>query len=191
VSIETKNEQLSFLKDEVNQHLIYLVNKYQRAKSRAGTASTKNRSSVRGGGAKPYRQKGTGNARRGTNRSPLRRGGGVIFGPSPRSFAISLNQESVKIGILHALSANKDKIQIMKLTKAEKKAKDWRKFFSDKTKKVLVIADEYNTSLSALINFSNVEINLVSDLSVEWLCKSNTIYVLDSAREKLEEQYNV
>lgn len=191
MSIETKNEQLSFLKDEVNQHLIYLVNKYQRAKSRAGTASTKNRSSVRGGGAKPYRQKGTGNARRGTNRSPLRRGGGVIFGPSPRSFAISLNQESVKIGILHALSANKDKIQIMKLTKAEKKAKDWRKFFSDKTKKVLVIADEYNTSLSALINFSNVEINLVSDLSVEWLCKSNTIYVLDSAREKLEEQYNV
>ncbi len=77
-------------------HGVYLVAKYQAAKKRAGTASTKTRSTVSGGGAKPYKQKGTGRARRGTNRSPLRRGGAVAHGPQPRSFEHKLNTKLVK-----------------------------------------------------------------------------------------------
>ena len=82
---------------ELNSFL-YELDKYQKAKKRKGLASVKNRSAVNGGGAKPYKQKGTGNARRGTNTTPLRRGGGVIFGPEPRSFAYKLDSNVKKYG---------------------------------------------------------------------------------------------
>jgi large subunit ribosomal protein L4 len=76
----------------------------QLANRRAGTASTKTRIEVRGGGAKPYRQKGTGRARAGTNRSPLWRGGGVIFGPKPRDYSYKLPKKVRKLGVRMALS---------------------------------------------------------------------------------------
>jgi len=90
---------------EVNPHLLYEVVKMQLASRRRGTASTKNRSHVRGGGTKPWRQKGTGRARAGTIRSPLWTGGGVVFGPLPRNYSYRVNKKAKKAALRSALSA--------------------------------------------------------------------------------------
>ena len=89
---------------EVKKHILHDVVKMQLANRRAGTASTKTRTEVRGGGAKPYRQKGTGRARAGTRNSPLWRGGGVIFGPKPRDYSYKLPKKVRKLGVRMALS---------------------------------------------------------------------------------------
>ena len=78
---------------EVRRHLFYEVIKWQLARRRAGTASTKGRSEVQGGGQKPYRQKGTGRARQGSRRAPNHVGGGTVHGPKPRSYAYKLNKK--------------------------------------------------------------------------------------------------
>ena len=90
---------------EVNPHLLYETVKEHLAKRRSGTASTKNRSHVRGGGKKPWRQKGTGRARAGTTRSPLWTGGGVVFGPHPRDYSYRINKKVRKSALRSALSS--------------------------------------------------------------------------------------
>jgi large subunit ribosomal protein L4 len=90
---------------EVNVPLLHHVVVAQLAARRSGTAKTKTRREVRGGGRKPYRQKGTGRARQGTIRSPLLRGGGVVFGPHPRSYAKKVNRKEMKGALRSALSA--------------------------------------------------------------------------------------
>jgi large subunit ribosomal protein L4 len=90
---------------EVNPHLLYETVKEHLAKRRIGTASTKNRSNVRGGGKKPWRQKGTGRARAGTTRSPLWTGGGVVFGPHPRDYSYRINKKVRKSALRSALSS--------------------------------------------------------------------------------------
>ena len=88
----------------VRKDIIQTVVKWQLAKRRQGTHKAKTRTDVSGGGAKPYKQKGTGNARRGSSRSPLIRGGGVIFGPSPRDYSFSLPKKVRKAAVKSALS---------------------------------------------------------------------------------------
>lgn len=90
---------------EIKEHLVHEVVVWQLAKRRQGNASTKTRSDVRGGGKKPWRQKGTGRARAGTNRSPIWEGGGTIFGPHPRSYAFSLPKKVRKAALRSVLSA--------------------------------------------------------------------------------------
>ena len=90
---------------EVKKHILHDIVKMQLANRRAGTACTKTRTEVRGGGAKPYRQKGTGRARAGTNNSPLWRGGGVTFGPKPRDYSYKLPKKVRRLGVRMALSA--------------------------------------------------------------------------------------
>ncbi len=89
---------------EVKKHILHDIVKMQLANRRAGTACTKTRTEVRGGGAKPYRQKGTGRARAGTNNSPLWRGGGVTFGPKPRAYSYKLPKKVRRLGVRMALS---------------------------------------------------------------------------------------
>jgi large subunit ribosomal protein L4 len=89
---------------EVKEHLLYTVVRYQRAKARAGTHKAKQRAEVRGGGRKPWRQKGTGRARQGHTRSPHWRGGGVVFGPVVRSHAFKLNKKIRQQALISALS---------------------------------------------------------------------------------------
>lgn len=90
---------------DVKEHLLHDVVRQQRASKRAGNACTKTRVEVRGGGAKPWRQKGTGRARAGTNNSPIWRGGGVTFGPKPRDYSFKLNRKVRKQAIAMAMSA--------------------------------------------------------------------------------------
>ena len=89
----------------VNPHIIHEIVRMQRAARRAGTASTKTRTEVRGGGKKPWKQKGTGRARAGSTTSPLWRGGGVVFGPKPRDYSFKLPKKVKKLGLRMALSS--------------------------------------------------------------------------------------
>lgn len=89
---------------DVNQDVIYDVVRMQQAARRRGTAKTKGRSEVSGGGKKPWRQKGTGRARSGTSRSPIWRGGGIVFGPQPRSYAFKVPRKVRKKALISALS---------------------------------------------------------------------------------------
>ncbi len=91
---------------EVNLPLMHQVVTAQLAEARSGTASTKKRSEVRGGGKKPWRQKGTGRARHGSSRSPIWVGGGVVFGPKPRSYAVKVNKK-MKVAALRSALADK------------------------------------------------------------------------------------
>ncbi len=97
---------------EPKPHLLHHVVVAQLASRRAGTASTKTRTEVSGGGKKPFRQKGTGQARRGSSRSPLLRGGGTVFGPHPRGYAIKVNRKANQAALRCALS---DKVRENKL----------------------------------------------------------------------------
>lgn len=110
--VNTKNEKVGEVELsekvfdlEVKEHLLHDVVRQQRAAKRAGNACTKTRVEVRGGGAKPWRQKGTGRARAGSRNSPIWRGGGVTFGPKPRDYSFKLNRKVRKQAIAMAMSA--------------------------------------------------------------------------------------
>jgi len=110
--VNTKNESVGEIElnddvfnREVKEHILHEVVRMQRAARRAGNACTKTRVEVSGGGRKPWKQKGTGRARAGTNRSPLWRGGGVAFGPKPRSYSFKLNRKVRQQAVSMALSA--------------------------------------------------------------------------------------
>jgi len=98
---------------EVKPHLLHHVVIAQLAGRRSGTASTKTRSDVSGGGKKPYRQKGTGQARRGTSRSPLMPGGGTVFGPHPRKYDIKVNRKEMKAALRGALTSKAQEKRIV------------------------------------------------------------------------------
>ncbi|MGB3209653.1 MAG: 50S ribosomal protein L4 [Desulforhopalus sp.] len=110
--VNTKNESVGEIElndevfnREVKEYILHEVVRMQRAARRAGNACTKTRVEVRGGGRKPWRQKGTGRARAGTNRSPLWRGGGVAFGPKPRDYNFKVNRKVRQQAVAMALSA--------------------------------------------------------------------------------------
>lgn len=110
--VNTKNESVgevelndSVFNREVKEYILHEVVRMQRAAKRSGSACTKTRVEVRGGGRKPWRQKGTGRARAGTRNSPLWRGGGVTFGPKPRDYSFKVNKKVKKQAVAMALSA--------------------------------------------------------------------------------------
>jgi len=110
--VNTKNENVgevelndAVFNREVKEYILHDVIRMQRAARRAGTACTKTRVEVSGGGAKPWRQKGTGRARSGSRTSPVWRGGGVVFGPKPRDYSFKLNKKVKKLALSMAMSA--------------------------------------------------------------------------------------
>jgi large subunit ribosomal protein L4 len=127
---------------EPNIHVMHAALHRQLANARAGTASTKTRSEVRGGGRKPWRQKGTGRARSGSIRSPLWNGGGVIFGPKPRDYSQSLPKKVRQLALRSALAARKEEFVVVQnfdglFDKAPKSGDDSTKIEQPKTKKFL------------------------------------------------------
>ena len=136
---------------EVNEAVLYDVVRMQMAARRLGTASTKRRQEIRGGGRKPWRQKGTGRARVGTIRSPLWRGGGVVFGPQPRSYAYKVPKKVRKLALMSALSmkVKEGRILILKdFPMDEIKTKKFKEVIDRfGLKKVLLVMDKSNPVL--------------------------------------------
>ena len=181
---------------EPNMHVMYLALKRQLNNGRAGTACTKTRAEVSGGGKKPWKQKGTGRARAGSLRSPLFRGGGVIFGPKPRSYETSLPQKARKLALKSALSAKLEAMTIVKDFSeiSEPKTKVMAKALKElnATGKILIIADlnaeeNKNLVLSAR-NIASVKLLLPSNLNVKDLVDADTIIATESAINSITER---
>ncbi|MBR1617287.1 50S ribosomal protein L4 [bacterium] len=181
---------------EPNTHVMYLALKRQLNNARAGLASAKTRAEVSGGGKKPWKQKGTGRARAGSSRSPLFRGGGVIFGPKPRSFETQLPQKERKLALKSALSAKLDIIKVVKDFSeiTEVKTKVMASVLKDLKAegKILILADlnaeiNKNLVLSAR-NIPTVKLLLPSNLNVKDLVEADTIIATEDAIKFISER---
>jgi large subunit ribosomal protein L4 len=186
-----------FLKDEifnreVNPHILHQMVLSFKAKQRAGTSSTKDRSEVRGGGKKPFRQKGTGRARQGTRTSPLMRGGGVIFGPSPRAYDLKVNKKVRKLAMKMALSARWQGDQLMVLDHFHLdgiKTKNFSQVMDRlQLKKTLIVTDQENLNLEkSARNVSGVKILRADGLNVFDVLRFDRLVLLKPSIPIIEE----
>jgi len=169
----------------------------QLANKRQGTASTLTRSEVRGGGRKPYKQKGTGRARQGSIRTPLRPGGGIIFGPKPRSYNLDMNRKERRLALRTALMSRTSDIQTVEdfgssLTtpKTKEIVKGLDRLGIDKTQKILIILDNPSTNIRKSIhNIPNIKLVLADQLNVFDILNANQLVIGNSAIEKIKEVY--
>ena len=183
---------------EPNQQVIYDVVNCQRAAMRQGTHDVKNRSEVRGGGKKPWRQKGTGRARIGSTRAPQWRGGGVAFGPTPRSYAFKLNRKVKQLGLKSVLSykVQEEKFIAVETVKFEEaKTKNFLSFLANikvEGKAIVVCSPEELTAEAVLSarNIPGVFLTPVNNASVyEILCYDKMV-VTEGAIKYYEEELN-
>ena len=169
----------------------------QLANKRQGTASTLTRSEVRGGGRKPYKQKGTGRARQGSIRTPLRPGGGIVFGPKPRSYNLDMNRKERRLALRTALMSRTSDIQTVEdfgssLTtpKTKEIVKGLDRLGIDKTQKILIILDNPSTNIRKSIhNIPNIKLVLADQLNVFDILNANQLVIGNSAIEKIKEVY--
>lgn len=187
-SIEVRDDVFA---TEVNRHLFYEVIKWQLAKRRQGTAKTKGRSEVSGGGAKPYRQKGTGRARQGSRRAPNHVGGGVVHGPRPRSYDYSLNKKVRKGAIRSALSlraAEKKLLVLRDLEFQEAKTKVAAKVFNQLANgNALVLDTVENRNLELSVrNLPKVKLLDVAGVNLFDLLKHEYLVLTEPTVRKLE-----
>jgi 50S ribosomal protein L4, bacterial/organelle len=176
---------------EVNEAIIYDVVKMQLASRRSGTASTKTRSDVSGGGKKPWRQKGTGRARAGTTRSPIWRGGGIVFGPHPRDYSYSIPKKVRKKAIISALSMKfkENKMLILKDFPMEKiSARIFKGVFDlFSLKKALFILDDNNAVLlKSSRNIKNVKMIRSEGINVYDILNHEHLILLEPSVKKIE-----
>lgn len=178
---------------EPNEQSIYDVVKAQRAAMRQGTHKTKTRTEVRGGGRKPFRQKGTGRARAGSTRSPLWTGGGTIFGPTPRDYGMKVNRKVRRLALKSVLSQklNDNKLKVLdKLELAEIKTKGMTEVLNslEVSGKVAFVCKEVNDNavLSAR-NIPGVTVTTASHASVYELLNFQTVVVTEDAVKFYEE----
>jgi len=179
---------------EVNEHLLHMAVVRQLANNRQGTQKAKTRSEVRGGGRKPWRQKGTGHARQGSTRSPQWTGGGVVFAPVPRDYSIKMNKKERRLALKSALSsrvADKKFIVLDELKLKEIKTKEMVKVLDNlKVNKALVVLEDNdkNVVLSAK-NIPDVLTAQASTINVYDILKYNTVVITKAAVAQVEEVY--
>ncbi len=166
----------------LKEHLIYEAIHHYRASGRSGSASTKNRVEVHGGGRKPWRQKGTGRARVGTVRSPLWRGGGIVFGPKPRDYAYHMPKKMIRNALKSILSAKYQQGKILVLDDLKlgsHKTKELKETLSEALGikgKVLIVYEGENKNLELAVR-NNRQLKLIRTLTLnpydalnnEWL----------------------
>ena len=180
---------------EPNMHVMHHVVKAQRASWRQGTANTRTRGQVRGGGKKPWRQKGTGRARQGSIRSPQWTHGGIALGPKPRSYNYSLTKKTKRLAMLSALSAKAaagEIIVIDGLDMGEIKTKSFVGFLNavEATGKSLVVTPEVRVNVvKSAANIPGVRTTIASTLNVYDILNADKFIIDKAAVEKLQEVY--
>jgi large subunit ribosomal protein L4 len=176
---------------EVNEAVIYDVVRMQMAARRSGTSSTKTRSDVSGGGKKPWRQKGTGRARAGTSRSPIWRGGGIVFGPHPRDYSFHVPKKIRKKALISVLSMKlkEDKMLILKDFPMEKISTKTFKSVVDLFgfKKVLFVLDNQNeVLLKSSRNIKNIKMIRSEGINVYDVLNCEHLVLLEPSVKKIE-----
>ena len=189
--------ELKVAKEENAEHIVHRALVRQLNNARQGTASSKTRSEVRGGGRKPWRQKGTGRARAGSIRSPLWRGGGVIFGPKPRDYSTKMNRKERRLALRTAFSARVEDMIVIENFDAEfdrPKTKDFiaalGRWGVGTDEKVLLILKEVsdNVNLSTR-NIAKVKMIKATNLNVADILHANKLIVSKDALEQIQEVY--
>jgi large subunit ribosomal protein L4 len=183
---------------EPNTHVLHTALMRQLANARAGTASTKTRSEVRGGGRKPWRQKGTGRARAGSIRSPLWEGGGVIFGPKPRDYTVSMPKKMRQLAVRSALAARVNDFVVVKdfAELKEPKTKLMAAVLKDLQlfgRKVLLVMD-FNCSHCQLVeraarNIAGLKVLNLNNLNVKDLLDCDSILTTERTLEEINNRF--
>ena len=190
--------ELKVAKSENAEHIVHRAMVRQLNNARQGTASSKTRAEVRGGGRKPWRQKGTGRARAGSIRSPLWRGGGVIFGPKPRDFSTKMNRKERRLALRTAFSSRiEDTIVVENFAseldrpKTKEVVAALERWGVDSDEKVLLILKEVsdNVNLSTR-NIAKVKLIKATNLNVVDVLHANKIIVSKDALEQIQEVYS-
>ena len=178
---------------EIKSDILHQVVRWQLAKKRQGNASTKTRSEVRGGGRKPWRQKGTGRARAGTSRSPIWRGGGTIHGPKPRDYSYKLNKKLRSLGLKMAISSKLKEEQLMVLNildLPETKTKHFAGIMNglDLSRALFVITEDDRTALLSSRNIPGVKVIKAEGLNVFDVLKYDHLVLLQPSVERIVER---
>lgn len=179
---------------EVNTHVMHQAVVQYLANKRQGTQSALTRAEVRGGGRKPWRQKGTGRARQGSTRSPQWTGGGVVFAPKPRDYSFKLNKKVKRLALKSALTTkvNDGKFVVVdEINLPEMKTKEMVKVLNNLNvnKSLVVLEDANEKAVVAARNIPTVKTASVSTINVYDILKYDSVIVTKAAVEKIEEVY--
>ena len=179
---------------EVNEHLVHMAVLQQLANNRQGTQKAKTRSEVRGGGRKPWRQKGTGHARQGSIRAPQWTGGGVVFAPVPRDYEVKMNKKERRAALKSALTSRVEEkkfIVVDEINFDEIKTKKFQDVLNNlSVSKALVVLEDgnKNAELSAR-NIADVKTAKTNTINVYDILKYNTVIATKAAVQAIEEVY--
>ena len=179
---------------EINEHLVHMAVLQQLANNRQGTQKAKTRSEVRGGGRKPWRQKGTGHARQGSTRAPQWTGGGVVFAPTPRDYSFKLNKKEKRAALKSALTSrvNENKLVVVdELKMDEIKTKKFVEVLNNlKVEKALVVLNDMDKNvIASASNIPTVKTAQTNELNVFDVLKYDTVVVTKAAVATIEEVY--
>ena len=188
---------LKVAKETSAHDLVHRAVVRQLANARQGTASTLTRAEVAGGGRKPYKQKGTGRARQGSIRTPLRPGGGVVFGPKPRSYTLAMNRKERRLALRTALMSRITDITVVKgfgagleTPKTKEITAALQRFGIDAGAKVLVVLDGATEAVRRSVrNLEKVKLIAADQLNVFDLLHANNLVVSEEALAKIQEVY--
>ena len=179
---------------EVNEHLVHMAVVQQLANNRQGTQKAKTRSEVRGGGRKPWRQKGTGHARQGSTRAPQWTGGGVVFAPVPRDYSFKINKKEKRAALKSALTSRVEAQKFVVLDELKLdaiKTKDFVKVLNNLnvSKALVVMGDKDVVIEKSAANVPDVKTTQATLLNVYDILKYDTVITTKAAVEKIEEVY--
>ena len=179
---------------EINEHLVHLAVVRQLANNRQGTQKAKTRSEVRGGGRKPWRQKGTGHARQGSIRAPQWTGGGVVFAPKPRDYSFKMNKKEKRAALKSALTSRvqENKFIVVDELKLDSiKTKNFVQVLNNlKVEKALVVLNDMDTNvIKSASNVPTVKTAQTNELNVFDVLKYDTVVVTKDAVKTIEEVY--
>ena len=179
---------------EINEHLVHMAVLQQLANNRQGTQKAKTRSEVRGGGRKPWRQKGTGHARQGSTRSPQWTGGGVVFAPVPRDYSFKLNKKEKRAALKSVLTskvAENKFVVVDELKLDEIKTKKFVQVMDNlKVEKALVVLNDMDTNvIASAANIPTVKTVQTNELNVFDALKYDKVVVTKAALATIEEVY--